>query len=113
VATPLAQRLRRAVGLRSLADLAPAPTPATDVKAARPMFKQYREADGRFYFKLTDAKGHLLLQSTGFESPRQAGQAVARLKAEGWAACADLHEQVAAHTDAEQVEAALALLRDA
>lgn len=113
VATPLAQRLRRAVGLRSLADLAPAPTPATDVKAARPMFKQYREADGRFYFKLTDAKGHLLLQSTGFESPRQAGQAVARLKAEGWAACADLHEQVAAHADAEQIEAALALLRDA
>ncbi|TSE24382.1 tryptophan--tRNA ligase [Tepidimonas aquatica] len=113
VATPLAQRLRRAVGLRSLADLAAAPTPEPAAKAARPVFKQYREADGRFYFKLTDAKGHLLLQSTGFESPRQAGQAVARLKAEGWAACPDLHAQVTVHADAEHVEAALALLRDA
>ena len=43
------------------------------------MFKQYREADGRFHFKLVDGD-RLLLQGWGFASPRDAGQLVARLK---------------------------------
>lgn len=113
IATPFAQRLRRAVGLRPLRELAaaaPAPAPA---KVVLPAFKQYREADGRFYFKLTDARGHVLLQSLGFDSPREAGQAVARLKAQGWAACADLHAMVQTPADAAAVEAALAALRAA
>ena len=49
-------------------------------KAATASFKQYREKDGKFYFKLADAQGQVLLQSTGFDAPRDAGQAIARLQ---------------------------------
>ena len=113
-ASPFAARLRAAVGLRPLDALAPQPADTAPAnKSAPPVFKQYREADGRFYFKLTDAKGHVLLQSAGFDSPKAAGQAVARLKAEGWAACADLHGAVTAVVDTIQIEAALAHLREA
>ena len=48
------------------------------------VFKQYREADGRFYFKLVDGE-RVLLQSIGHASARDAGQLVARLKQEGGA----------------------------
>ncbi len=51
-------------------------------KSALPAFKQYREADGKFYFKLVAADGRLLLQSTGFDAPKEAGQAIARLQKE-------------------------------
>jgi tryptophanyl-tRNA synthetase len=47
------------------------------------MFKQYREADGRFYFKLTAHDGGVLLQSEGFEGGRDAGQWVKRIRSEG------------------------------
>lgn len=67
-ATPFMATLRHAVGLRRLADQAPI-TPTKSVKAALPSFKQYREADGQFRFKLVDAQGRLLLQSCAFESP--------------------------------------------
>lgn len=113
LAAPLAQRLRRAVGLRPLTELAAAAPAAAAPKTGRPVFKQYREADGRFYFKLTDARGHVLLQSLGFDSPRAAGQAVARLKAEGWAGCADLHPLLQPPTDVAALETALASLRAA
>ncbi len=49
-------------------------------KTAAASFKQYREKDGKFYFKLLDAQGQVLIQSTGFGAPRDAGQAVARLQ---------------------------------
>ena len=49
-------------------------------------FKQYREKDGKFYFKLVDAQGNLLLQSLGFESPKVAGQSIAQLQQQGVAA---------------------------
>ena len=55
-------------------------------KVDAPAFKQYREADGRFYFKLAAADGRVLLQSAAFDAGREAGQWVARLKAEGAAA---------------------------
>jgi tryptophanyl-tRNA synthetase len=91
LAAPLLRTLRQAVGLRPLTELreaAPAArkTAATDNAEALPAFKQYREADGRFYFKLVDAQGRALLQSRGFDSPREAGQAVKRLQTEGAAA---------------------------
>ena len=95
-ATPLAQRLRHAVGLRPLVAAAAAAAAAVadnaaSQKTAPPSFKQYREADGRFAFKLTDARGHLLLQSQGFATPQAAAQAIARLKAVGYAASPELH----------------------
>jgi tryptophanyl-tRNA synthetase len=62
-------------------------------KAALPVFKQYREADGKFYFKLLSAGGELLLQSQGFEQGRDAGQWVARLKREGWVADAPVQRE--------------------
>ena len=78
-ATPLLAELRQAVGLRNLAATAGVARKEKG-KAALPSFKQYREADGRFYFKLVDAQGRLLLQSTGFASPKEAGQFIAQLK---------------------------------
>ncbi len=77
---PLMAELRAAVGLRNLSMQA-AGAPADKPRAAPPSFKQYRETDGKFYFKLLDGQGRLLLVSAGFESPREAGQRVAALKA--------------------------------
>jgi len=89
LATPFIRELRSAVGLRSLVQ-AGGPQKAGPAKAvALPSFKQYREADGKFYFKLVDTDGRLLLQSTGFGAPRDAGQAIARLQREGLDALAD------------------------
>jgi tryptophanyl-tRNA synthetase len=53
-----------------------------------PLVKQYRETDGKFYFKLTTADGRLLAQSSGFAQGREAGRWIARLKAEGASALA-------------------------
>jgi tryptophanyl-tRNA synthetase len=101
LATPFMAELRAAVGLRGLGTQragagagAVSATPAPAGMGALPTFKQYREKDGQFYFKLVDAKGQLLLQSTGFASPRDAGQAIARLQGEAAAALADLAGQV-------------------
>jgi len=79
IATPFTARLRHAVGLRDLRAQA-GDKKDKAAKAAVPSFKQYREADGRFYFKFVDAQGKLLLQSEGFASPKEAGQAVKRLQ---------------------------------
>ena len=79
IATPFLAELRHAVGLRNLASV-PQAAKAERSKAALPQFKQYREADGRFHFKLVDADNRLLLQGAGFASPREAGAAVAALK---------------------------------
>ncbi|RMW93154.1 tryptophan--tRNA ligase [Allofranklinella schreckenbergeri] len=86
-AAPYLAELKRAVGLWDLRQpLAAAPEAAAPRAEAPPQIKQYREADGRFYFKLSNAKGEALLQSQGFDSGRDAGAAVARLKQEGEAA---------------------------
>jgi tryptophanyl-tRNA synthetase len=82
LATPFMRELRHAVGLRSLSTVASSAQPA-QTKLALPSFKQYREKDGRFYFKMVDAKGQTLLQSLGFTTPKEAGQAIARLQTEG------------------------------
>ena len=79
IATPFIGELRHAVGLRNLAAAA-RPVVSAKAKAALPQFKQYREADGRFHFKLVDAEGGLLLQGEGFASPREAGGVVSVLK---------------------------------
>ncbi len=80
-ATPVLARLREAVGLRDLSRAFASDGDKTS-RTAAPVFKQYREADGQFYFKLVDGE-RLLLQSIGFEAARNAGQLVARLKQEG------------------------------
>ena len=107
VATPFMARLRQAVGLRSLATTSAA-GPAKVTKIAAASFKQYREKDGQFYFKLVNAKGALLLQSLGFASPKEAGVAIAHLKQDGWAALDALRGQLADPLpDPEVLQAAL------
>lgn len=115
VAGPFIRQLRHAVGLRPLQTRAAQAPAAKAEKTALPTFKQYREPDGLFYFKLTDAKGRVLLQSAGHPSPQAAGQAVAALKAQGWAASSDLQRQaaMAEGVTAADVESALRALREA
>ncbi len=77
---PFMAKLRQSVGLRALSGVADAEAKKAD-KTAFPSFKQYRETDGKFYVKLVDAAGKLLLQSSGFDSPKDAGQLVKALMA--------------------------------
>jgi len=77
---PLMAELRRAVGLRSLNSLPTSAVKPKVLKAAVPNFKQYREADGMFYFKLLAADGRLLLQSGGFTQPKDAAQVIAQVQ---------------------------------
>ncbi|WP_295857276.1 tryptophan--tRNA ligase [uncultured Xylophilus sp.] len=81
IATPFVQELRQAVGLRPLRGATVAPRDAArDEKTAAPTFKQYREADGRFRFKLQDGRGQTVLQSRAYEQPREAAQVIAALQ---------------------------------
>jgi tryptophanyl-tRNA synthetase len=84
-ATPLLRELRAAVGLRPLSAAMVEAPKAKAAKVAQPTFKQYRESDGRFHFKLVHADGRVLLQSEGHASPKDAGALIAKLKAEGTA----------------------------
>ena len=81
-ATPAISRLREAVGLRDLSQVvlaSAAGKPPKSADAEVPSFKQYRDADGKFYFKLVQGE-RVLLQSAGFDSPRDAGQRIASIK---------------------------------
>jgi len=88
-AIPRLRALRDAVGLRDLSTaplnarvevtLGAAKLTATASTSTPATFKQYREADGKFYFKLVDGE-RVLLQSVGFDSPKDAGAHVAKLK---------------------------------
>ena len=75
------ERLRWAVGVRRLTDRTSsvAAGKAADATAALPQMKSYREADGKFYFKLESGDGATLLQSRGFGSPKDAGRLAAAL----------------------------------
>ena len=109
-AVPLLKELRDAVGLRDLSAAGDKPVMVA-TKAALPQFKQYREKDGRFHFKLMDGEGVLLIQSAGFDSPRDAGQLIAVLKqAEHGDALQS--ELFTLEADVETVLAALAALRE-
>ena len=89
LSAPFAARLRHAVGLRNLRSQVDA-NPEKTAKAALPTFKQYREADGKFYFKLADAQGRVLLQSRAFDLPKNAGQTIRLLQSGGASALAGL-----------------------
>ncbi len=78
-ATPFLAELRHAVGLRDLSFQPETRTVASD-RPTLASFKQYRDTDSRFYFKLIDGDGTVLLQSHGFDSPKDAGQLIAVLK---------------------------------
>jgi tryptophanyl-tRNA synthetase len=122
VAKPFLESLRRAVGLRPMLAV-PAVVSARGVSHAGsyavatgtvvdsiPTFKQYRESDGRFHFKLVAADGTLLLQSEGFADGREAGGWVKRLKTEGSAALPLAPVQHGEGVDGATLAAALAAL---
>ena len=92
VTVPLLDGLQRAVGLGRFMAPQAAVAKTRGTAAKLPQIKQYREADGRFHFKLVDGEGRLLLQGDGHASPRDAGQVIARLRREGLDA---LHEMEA------------------
>jgi tryptophanyl-tRNA synthetase len=64
ISSPFMRELRHAVGLRNLGS-PQAQTPAAKASQSShcPVFKQYRESDGKFYFKLVAPGGAVLLQS--------------------------------------------------
>ncbi len=110
IATPFMQQLRHAVGLRALS----AGVVQAQVKAAKsslPAFKQYREKDGKFYFKLADARGVVLLQSLGLESPQLAGKSIGLLQKEGASALEALSAQLEPLLDRDALVAALEALK--
>jgi tryptophanyl-tRNA synthetase len=110
-ATSFIASLREAVGLRDLSTAAVSESKSAAKKdATLPVFKQYREADGKFYFKLAQGE-RLLLQSAGFDSPRDAGQCIALLKS-GHYDASDPQLLRAEGVDEDEVQAALALLAE-
>ena len=109
-ATPFMGELRRAVGLRNLAtEKSAAASKGKSVKSTAPAFKQYREKDGRFYFKLQDGDSRVLLQSHGFDSPREAALMISTLQKEGASALAALQDQlqIVPGIEVTEVQAAL------
>lgn len=109
LARPFTAELRRAVGLRDLRT-STAPTKAAKTsKAALPAFKQYRERDGKFYFKLLEPGGRLLLQSAGFELPQDAAGAMTLLREQGDMALAALKPSLQLITDVSEGDIATAL----
>ncbi len=113
VAAPLLAELRHAVGLRPMVAVPASTSAPADHAAARPAlasFKQYREADGRFFFKLVAADGRTLLQSTAFGDGREAGGWVKRLKTDVAPALAEAPIDWAASGERAEAEEALAAL---
>jgi tryptophanyl-tRNA synthetase len=96
VATPFMRELRQAVGLRNLGSQPAAAPKSKTAKTGSAAFKQYREKDGKFYFKLLDADARVLLQSQGFDSPREAALTISVLQKEGSAALAALQGKLEA-----------------
>ena len=94
IATPFMGELRHAVGLRNLSTIQAPASKSKAAKTAAPAFKQYREKDGQFYFKLLDADARLLLQSQGFDSPKEAASTIALLQKEGSDALVTLQDKV-------------------
>ena len=111
IATPFMTELRSAVGLRRLKKNQ-SESAAPEVKPAPASFKQYRQSDGLFYFKLVSAKGELLIQSLGFTSPKDAGQSIAYLRKSGLQGLASLEKNLAPIEDhlKPAIEQALASL---
>lgn len=109
IATPFLAELMQAVGLKSFTQADAPAAQAKSAKAVKALFKQYREKDGNFYFKLS-MNGRDLFVSDAFASGRDAGTWVGRLKRE-----AELPADAPIHlldgVSADEVTAALASLR--
>jgi len=110
-ATPFLAELRQAVGLRDLSHRSEAQDKSLQ-KSTPPSFKQYRDTDNRFYFKFLDGNGVLLVQSNGFDSPKEAGQLISVLKRADQADAMETPE-INLLVPVQEVLAALRQLREA
>jgi tryptophanyl-tRNA synthetase len=107
--TPFIRELREAVGLRDLSTM-PTMTALTKEKvAALPLFKQYRERSGKYYFKLEDSSGKVLLQSRAFDTGKEAGMWVADFKRAPRDTMDRIHNSIE-ELSALQIEEAIAAL---
>ncbi|GAA0711453.1 tryptophan--tRNA ligase [Dokdonella soli] len=112
----LTEKLRWAVGVRDLGDRAsstsaePASGKAVPAATSLPQLKSYRESDNKFYFKLTDADGGLLLQSRAFDAPKDAGRIASALVEAGGDAQTLIRESAATDMAAQQIDGILAAL---
>lgn len=111
IAAPLMKELRYAVGLRNLGDTG-SKGKTVVVKKALPVFKQYRESDGKFYFKFLNTNGDLLLQSHAFDTPKDAGKYISDLKA-GSKTDFETAMNFGNGINASDIESALSILRAA
>ncbi|MFM8865427.1 MAG: tryptophan--tRNA ligase [Limnohabitans sp.] len=102
LATPFIRELRHAVGLRPLGLSGADKVQRQQARTTLASFKQYREEDGLFYFKLVSPQGEVLLQSCGLSAPREAGQMIARLQQQGAAALAEMRSQLLPLSGAEE-----------
>lgn len=109
LAIPFMAQLRHATGLRSLQTMQQS-TQTSKARVAIPSVKQYRETDGLFYFKLSDAAGRALLLSRGYVNPKDAAQTLKALRTGQLQAqqCTDV--TLADGVDGAQVAAAWAAL---
>lgn len=125
LAIPFMHEVREAVGLRPVTyGATPSSAAATAgksgkagkatkaTKAQLPSFKQYRESDGQFYFKLIDASGRLLVQSNGFATPKEVGHAIVQLQQHGPQVLAQ-HMMAVADVTPQEISAALQALAQA
>ena len=112
LSAPFMSELRDAVGLRKLALPVTAASKPKAAKTHLPSFKQYREADGQFHFKMISPEGKLLVQSHGFVTPREAAMAITTLQQQGAAAWPAMQDKVQPllEVTCNEVEAALELL---
>ncbi|HEY9102928.1 tryptophan--tRNA ligase [Chitinimonas sp.] len=109
-AMPFLAELRASVGLRSFQAIPQAAAKVESAKPQLPVFKQYREQDGRFYFKLSAHDGRVLLQSRGFEQGKEAGQWVGKLKQTGASVLAEAPVSLGEGVSQDEVAQALAAL---
>jgi tryptophanyl-tRNA synthetase len=117
---PLIAALRESVGLSSrMAARSKVPNATqTPAENAPPQWKRYREKDGKFYFKLVDGDGTLLLQSKGIERPDEVGLVIAELMVMGGhfprvgTATLEMEGRVEVSGEPEAVRKALALLAE-
>lgn len=111
LSAPFMHELKLAVGLKAFAAPKAAAEKAKNAKKALPVFKQYREQDGCFRFKLVAVDGTELFISDAFASGRDAGSWVSRLKKEGAAAFDEAPVTLGGGITKEMVETALAAFR--
>lgn len=114
LSAPFMSELRKAVGLRKLALPVTAASKSKAAKSLLPSFKQYRETDGQFYFKMISPEGKTLVQSLGFATPKEAALAITGLQQQGAMAWPAMQSKVQLLSDvtAGEVEAALELFMD-